>query len=65
MRTTLALIVTLVLATPVALVGCDRTVSETTRTTSTPGGTVKQETKKVVTDDGTKVTQEKETVINH
>ena len=67
MRTTLALIVTLALATPVAFVGCDRTVSETSHTTSTPGGTVHQETKKVTTDvnGDTKVTQEKETVVNH
>jgi hypothetical protein len=66
MRTTLALIVALAFATPVAFVGCDRTVSESTRTTSGPGGT-HQETKKVVTDrdTGTTVTQEKETVVNH
>ena len=67
MRTTLALMVTLVLAAPVAFIGCDRTVSETSHTSSTPGGTVHQETKKVTTDDGgnTRVTQEKETVVNH
>ena len=66
MRTTLALMVTLALATPVAFVGCDRAVSETSHTTSTPGGTVHTE-KKVRTDDAgnTRVTQEKETVINH
>jgi hypothetical protein len=65
MRTTLALLVALTIATPVAFVGCDRTVSETTRTTSTPNGT-SQETKKVSTDvnGNTSVTHEKETVVH-
>jgi hypothetical protein len=65
MRNTLALFVALAIATPVAFVGCDRTVSETTRTTSTPSGT-HQETKRVSQDaDGTTRVQEKETVVNH
>lgn len=66
MRTTLALMVTLALAAPVAFIGCDRTVSETSHTSAGPGGTTHTE-KKVTTDDGgnTRVTQEKETVVNH
>jgi hypothetical protein len=63
MLKTFAMITILAIATPVAFVACDRTVSESTRTTSTPSGT-SQETKKVTQDvnGNTQVTHEKETV---
>lgn len=66
MRNTLAMFLALAIATPVAFVGCDRQVSESSRTVSTPSGT-STEVKKTTTDaDGdTKVTREKETVVNH
>jgi hypothetical protein len=51
----------LTVAAPLAFVSCDRTVSETSKTTETPNGTVKTDSKTVTQDNngGVTVTKEK------
>ena len=61
MRNALSLLIVLAIAVPVAtLAGCDRTVSETTKTSSDTAGNVKQETKTVTQDSGGGITVTKD-----
>ena len=61
MRNALSLLMVLAIAVPVAtLAGCDRTVSENTKTSSDTAGNVKQETKTVTQDSGGGITVTKD-----
>jgi hypothetical protein len=64
MRTTLPLVIALALAAPVAFVGCDRTVSETTHVSKDSAGNVREESKTVRQDPAGNVSvdHEKKTV---
>src|SRR4051812_36010884 len=61
---TYALIVAALIAMPIGLTGCDRTVSETTRTHSDAAGNVSKESKTVKEDPAGNVTVTKEQSTN-
>ena len=60
MRTTLSILTVLALMSPAALTGCDRTVSETSHSSTDANGNTKQETKTVTQTPSGDVTINKE-----
>ena len=60
MRTTLSILTVLAIMSPVALTGCDRTVSETSHSSTDANGNTKQDTKTVTQDPNGNVTVNKE-----
>lgn len=67
MRKTLSILLAGFLALPLALAGCDRTVSQETHKTVEPNGTVKEQTKTVTQDENgnTTVREEKSTNVDN
>jgi len=65
MRTTLCMMLALVLGAPVAFTGCDRYEHESTKTTTDPNGNTVQEKKSVVTDGNGNVQEKKQTTVTN